>query len=382
MKILLMGEYSGVYTELRAGLKALGHDVFLIANGDGVKNYNSDLKIDLSRRRNNLIYRCFEYLLFRFGLDGLFRLKQNWSYLKPHISGFDAVLLINPIVDGNVGPLANFVILRYIFKSNKSAYLSVLGDDYYVAKYYAKHKLQNGFYNLKFRDFIFPQWHSKYRLCFGYKFVNDYVVKHVSLIIPGTPTYEDSYSWCSRVSSFIPFPLSEVMLGKPFSINKDKPIVIFHGWQIGKEQRKGNDIIDRVIRRVVDYYGPLKINYHIVSNVPYAEYVKMFNSCHIFIDQLYAEDKGYNGLLGMAAGKVVFSGFKTNVLSRFANFNGKVVGISASQSEEELFNQFCNLIDNPSKMEEISVNAIDFVKKYHLTKIAVKRYIDILKSVD
>ena len=36
MKILLLGEYSGLHLNLRDGLRELGHDVVLASAGDGV----------------------------------------------------------------------------------------------------------------------------------------------------------------------------------------------------------------------------------------------------------------------------------------------------------------------------------------------------------
>lgn len=129
-----------------------------------------------------------------------------------------------------------------------------------------------------------------------------------------------------------------------------------------KGKRKGNDIFDRVIRKVVTKYGSI-VDYRIVSGVTYEEYIKTYESAHIFIDQLYAEDKGYNALLGMAAGKVVFSGYNNQVLNTYPNYDGKIVGMDVTTDESTLFDRFCLLIDNPSLMEEISRNAIDFVIK-------------------
>ena len=48
MKILLLGEYSNVHWTLSQGLRALGHEVTVVSNGDGWKNYPRD--IDLRRR--------------------------------------------------------------------------------------------------------------------------------------------------------------------------------------------------------------------------------------------------------------------------------------------------------------------------------------------
>ena len=43
MKILLIGEYSNVHATLAEGLRALGHEVTVISDGDGWKDYPRDI---------------------------------------------------------------------------------------------------------------------------------------------------------------------------------------------------------------------------------------------------------------------------------------------------------------------------------------------------
>ena len=43
MKILLIGEYSNVHATLATGLRALGHQVTVISNGDFWKNYPREM---------------------------------------------------------------------------------------------------------------------------------------------------------------------------------------------------------------------------------------------------------------------------------------------------------------------------------------------------
>lgn len=42
MRILLVGEYSRLHNSLKEGLRELGHQVIIIGNGDGFKNYPVD----------------------------------------------------------------------------------------------------------------------------------------------------------------------------------------------------------------------------------------------------------------------------------------------------------------------------------------------------
>ena len=80
MKILLMGEYSNVHWTLAQGLRALGHDVTVLSNGDFFKNYPRD--IDLVRKPGWL-----------GGLEYVAKL----HFVKPILRGYDVVQLINPM---------------------------------------------------------------------------------------------------------------------------------------------------------------------------------------------------------------------------------------------------------------------------------------------
>ena len=48
MKILLIGEYSNLHNSLKQGLVNNGHNVVLLSNGDGFKNYETDILIKSS----------------------------------------------------------------------------------------------------------------------------------------------------------------------------------------------------------------------------------------------------------------------------------------------------------------------------------------------
>ena len=81
MKILLLGEYSNVHATLAEGLRALGHEVTVISNGDFWKNYPRD--IDVSRPS---------------GKFGGLRLISKLYWLLPKMKGYDVVQLINPVL--------------------------------------------------------------------------------------------------------------------------------------------------------------------------------------------------------------------------------------------------------------------------------------------
>ena len=46
MKVLLVGEYSRLHNSLKEGLQKLGHEVFIVGDKDGFKNYPIDYLIE------------------------------------------------------------------------------------------------------------------------------------------------------------------------------------------------------------------------------------------------------------------------------------------------------------------------------------------------
>lgn len=376
MNVLFIGEYSGVYTELIKGLQRKGIKTFIISNGDGYKKYPADILLyNNVIPTKNFFKRVYRNIIYRLGLNGLFTFFKRWNELKKHIKGFDIVQLVNAVPLSGFGSVANLIMIKYVRKNNKHIFLSILGDDYYTVRWLGKNYERSNFFNdNKIRNIFRPTPQFTYKYCLFYKYLNDYIIKISCSIIPGIFCYKKSYDWTKKTTNIFPFPINESKIGNPIKIKKNEPIIIFHGWQKGKELRKGNDVFDRVIKKVVENYKE-KVKYIVVKSVPFDEYIKLYSSSHIFIDQLYADDKGVNGLLGMAAGKVVFAGFEQKALKAYPNYDGKTIGIDSYNDENYLYNKFCELIDNPKLIEEISKNAIEFVKQNHLTDFVADLYI-------
>ena len=379
MKVLLLGEFSGLYTELAKGLKAIGVSVFTISDGDGFKSYAADIvERKEPLKSNNILYKACDFIVSRFGfkigVGGLFLFMRHWVRLKKYMVGYDVVQINNPTFLRCYGNLILLYISKFVRRHNKQVFFSVMGNDYYVNKYLEKNPKTSQIYLFE-KQVHSKDWKRVPHNPYFYKTLNDYLVKISEAIIPIGYYYQQSYIWSAKITSVIPTPINPFRIGSPLCVKENDVINIFHGWQKGRLV-KGNEIFDKVVKRVVNKYGADKINYQVVRNVPFEEYIRLFSSAHIFIDQLYADDKGMNGLYGMAAGKVVFSGFIPESLALFPNYHGEKIGISASTDEDVLFDQFCDLIDHPLQMNEISYNAIEFVKKNHDFRMVAKLYLN------
>lgn len=368
MKVLFLGEYSGAFLEICKGLDKLGVKTYRISDGDSYKHIPTDYLIEAKPFTNRYASILHYKVWNRLGTSRLFLFLKIWRSLKTKLKGYDVVMLNNPRFFP-FGDLINRYIVGYVSKHNNKLYMAVLGDDYYVDRWYFANDTKSLMYKLdKKKKIIFELFWGKY--------LTDYIIKKVTAIIAPTWVYKSSYDWTGKTTQLVPFACDESRIGKPFKIKEGEHIKIFHGWQKGREICKGNDVFDRVIKRVVQKYGE-KVEYQIVQSVPFEEYQKMYSECHIYIDQLYAHDKATSGMYGMAAGKVVFAGFEKMSLNEYPHYNGEEVGIAASMNEDELYKQFCELIENPRRMEQISANAIEFVKANHASMKVAKMYIDI-----
>ena len=96
MKILLIGEYSRLHNSLKEGLIALNHDVTLVGNGDGFKNYPVDINIDARFFRKPFFFLLAK-ILHKLTNISLIELECAYKFnrILPSLKGYDVVQLIN-----------------------------------------------------------------------------------------------------------------------------------------------------------------------------------------------------------------------------------------------------------------------------------------------
>ena len=371
MRILLIGEYSRLHNSLKEGLVTLGHDVTLVGNGDGFKNFPVDLSTK-ARWSESPIGTFFRKIIHRltkldiaeleFGIRFYFHLK--------HLKGFDVVQLINesPI---QTTPKLERYLLKKIFKQNQKTFLLCCGVDHIVAKHLIEKKER---YSIM--DPFFENPNSKKE----YEFILDYLspnhIKTHELV------YQNSIGViASDIDYVLPLKENPKFLGlipNPVNTNKIKPtpienldrIVIFLGINRGTYFTKGISFFEKALEIIQQKYSD-KIDIIIAENLPYNDYIQKYNSAHIVLDQVYGFDQGYNALEAMAQGKVVLTGAEKE-FEEYYNLTKKVA-INALPNVDYLVSELSHLIENPNEMKEIGVRAQNFIKQEHdYIKIAEK----------
>lgn len=370
MKILLVGEYSHLHNSLKEGLKALGHEVFIIGLNDGFKNFPVDFPIQ-KKWDSGLLkkIKIAVYKISGFDISSYLTYRQ-FLKLKNQSSGFDVVQLINEN-SFQCTPSFEKKIISHLSKNNKKLYLLSCGYDYLNVKYcfenpdfksviplYLNHKInRKSFGNvLKFREKDFFKLHQFiYKKCRG--------------IIASDFDYHLPLQGNQKYLGLISNPINtEKLAFQPLKIT-DK-IIIFHGINNDNYLKKGNDYFEKTLEIIGAKY-PSKVEIITVRSVPYAEYINLYNSCHILLDQIYAYDQGYNALEAMAKGKVVFTGAEKEFAEHYKLSEN--VCINAIPDVNYLVNELSFLIENPEEIIAIGKRARTFIEEnHHYIKIAEK----------
>jgi glycosyltransferase involved in cell wall biosynthesis len=122
-----------------------------------------------------------------------------------------------------------------------------------------------------------------------------------------------------------------------------------------------------------------RIEIIIAKNLPYKDYIKSFDKAHILLDQVYAYDQGFNALEAMAKGKVVFTGAEQEWLNYY-NIEEDTIAINALPDAEKIAKKLEWLITNPKKINDIAINARQFVERHHNHIECAKNYILLWQS--
>jgi hypothetical protein len=199
--------------------------------------------------------------------------------------------------------------------------------------------------------------------------LHQFIYKNINGIIATDLDYHLPLQGNEKYLGMIPNPINiDKLRFEPLDI-ADK-IIIFHGINNENYLKKGNDYFEKALEIIGQKYTS-KVEIITVRSVPYAEYINLYNRCHILLDQIYAYDQGYNALEGMAKGKVVFTGAEKEFTARY-NLSEKVC-INAIPDVDYLVKELSFLIENQDEIIAIGKRARAFIEREH-DYIRITRY--------
>ena len=156
---------------------------------------------------------------------------------------------------------------------------------------------------------IFIEKHFEHPLKYStknYRKTFDWLAKNCQNLIASDLDYKIPMEKMGYPVHFIPNPINTQKLEYKEPKITDK-VVIFLGINRACYLKKGILFFEEALIIIQNKYAD-KVEVIITENIPYQEYINLYNKAHILLDQVYAYDQGYNALEAMAKGKVVFTG--------------------------------------------------------------------------
>lgn len=378
MKILLVGEYSRLHNSLKEGLKVLGHKVVLVGLTDGFKKI--DVDIEIKKKFDSGWAKKLKILTFKiFKIDlHSVSVKRQIYNLKANLIGYDIVQFINES-SFLCQPKTEQKIFDFISGLNTSTFLLSCGTDYISVRYAFDKKFRYSILTPLFENKVKEKTFQpalKY-LKPSFKKLHYHIYSRTSGVIASDIDYHIPLMSHENYLGMIPNPINvdKISYIEPIS---DRKIKIFHGINTYNYYKKGNDIFEKAIN-IISLKYPDKLEIIITKNIPYNDYIKLYDECHILLDMVYAYDQGYNALEAMAKGKVVFTGAEKEWLEYY-QLEPDTVAINALPDVNYLVEKLSWLIENPEKLVEISKNARAFIEREHHYMEIAKQYIKVWEN--
>ena len=383
MKILLVGEYSNVHWILAQGLRALGHTVTVVSDGDHWKDYPRD--IDL-RRRSLGPTDTLRYI---------FDIRRIW----PRLRDYDIVQLINPVFL-DLRPHRILPYYRQLRHRNGRLFLGSFGID--------KPWVEEGLKPDTFR-------YSDFYL-YGQRRYNDFTREmEANWLGPKGDLFDliaddcdgivaslyENYRCCQpRYAAklhFVPFPVpdnigeekseklkekSEKLKEKSekFKIQNSKlNLNFFIGIQRNRSEYKGTDIMLRALQRLQASH-PREMRIVKAENVPFAQYQAMMDGSHVLLDQLYSYTPAMNGLLAMSKGLVLVGGAEPEHYALLGEDQLRPI-VNVQPTEDDVVRQIEHrLLLHPDDVRQLSLQSQLYVRRHHDPIAVAQRYIKIWES--
>jgi len=342
MRVLLLHEMSGVHTELRAGLRAIGIDADIATYGDGWKKLPSDIYLGKTTGRFSFLERAAN----QFKNARKFR-------------NYDVIQLLSP--NPFTRPFDGF-LNKYILDGGAKTIYIAAGSD----AVYRKHV----------RSLPYYPPHDWYENDAEYKRINS-VLEFSDVIVPVCYEYKYAMERDGRkCGELMPFPI-DISKHKFKLAGKSNKIRFFHPLNRDNFEQydfKGTKIIKKVFDDLSVKYSDVA-EFYMRGGLPYDEYLKLTDSVDVIVDQLYSMSYGMSAAHGLAKGKVVVSGLE-GMVKENTYYNSCPV-INSQPDEESLRGVIEDLILNKVKISIISEESRVYAEKNHDYKKVAHLYLNI-----
>jgi glycosyltransferase involved in cell wall biosynthesis len=378
MKILLIGEYSRLHNSLKEGLVALGHEVILLSSGDYFKKFDTDYSFHSSFLSGYWLPRKIKNVIRQLtGID-LEKAERGlrFYFLIPQLQNFDHVQLINSDAIETF-PFFSRFLYKKLFKKIKNRSLLICGDETPIIDYLLKRETDYSILTPYFEDNSLEK-HFEYPLKYTskkYRKTFDWLAENCQNLIASDLDYKIPMEKMEYYVHFIPNPVNTRKINFQEQKIIDK-IVVFLGINRASYIKKGIPYFEKALQIIQEKYAE-KVTVIISENLPYKDYINLYNTAQIVLDQMYADDQGYNALEAMAKGKVIFTGAGNAFIEHY-DLTEKV-NINALPDVYYLVNELSFLIENPESIVAIGKRARAFIEREHEYVNIASQYLEAWK---
>ena len=342
MKVLLIGEYSGLFNNVKEGLLTLGHQVYLASNGDGYRDYPSDLRWDKHIKIGKL--------------TPLLDILNIFFHFRRFVNNDVVMFVSTRVFMVRHAPIFNKWMYKLIKKFNKTSYICDCGLDYIGYKYWYERP------DLKYYDYVNSYYNEnihKLGLLNEKACKYEYEIRSMMTgLIPIWYEYAQPYRGFSNIKPAIRIPINlERYQYKP-NIVKEK-IVFFHGLS---RSCKGGSFILEAFDRLRNKYQDVA-EFISAGGLPFEEYMKVTSRTNVILDDVHSYSFSMNALFAMARGIIYMGGAEPEGNNELGYVDCPVINLTKD------VDQICSaiewIIDNKDKIEQLGLTCRRFVEKYH-----------------
>lgn len=357
MRIALIGEYSGLYNNLKDGLVKLGHEVIMVSDGDGSKKFASD--ISLQSNNSSKILKFKDYVFDIYNISCV-------------IKDFDVVQFVNPVIPPYLKLPLNKIFIRKLIENNQSSFLSCAGDDAVVWDYWENEHETPLRYS--WIDGVKKHYKSENSDCY---WVDSELLKwnlelaeSVDGIIPIMYEYYKPYMQFSKPIELISIPINIDKIEFKENRIKDK-LTVFHG--LNRYYSKGTNYVEEAFSILKKKY-PNDLNLIVAGNMSYNDYDKILSDSNVVVDQVLSYSSGVNGLMSLAKGKIVLGGNEPESANLFGYTDCPILNITPDP--QSIVKQVERILEVRNEIPDLSYKSRNFVETYHNYVDVAKLYID------
>lgn len=362
MRILLFGEYSGLFNCLADGLRILGHDVFLASGGDGYRDYPSDFRWDKTSHPWFWRWRLYHY-------KEIYHVFKNMKLFE----GFDVVHVISSRPFLLHSAHYNIELFKQLKKRNGKVFISGSGLDYVGARYWYDAK------ESKYYNYVCSYVDESRKQGEKDPFIDREDLRKVELeimsmvdgYIPIMYEYVPYYKNHKAMRPTIPIPINiSKFTYSPNILNEDGKIVFFHG---KSRPSKGGKYILGAFDKLRDKYSK-EVIFMSKGGIPFEEYVSLLRKTNVVLDDANAYSLGMNSLFSMAQGRIVMGGSEP-IANKELGYEFEPA-VNLRPDIDYIANQIEQLIADKESLEERGYQSRKLVEEYHDYIKVAQQYIN------